>query len=173
MVVDTRRGRLTVLALTYLAAAGLAGLLLIWLLTPVGSIWDPGEPALVREARLLWQALTDARRRPFAVLGLLDLMALPLLLSARTQRLVDRGQDVGAGSIATAAMGRAAIVSGLFVAAIFACFHLVPFRIGIVARWSLVYYVCLVLAYNLAFIPAAVAAAAVAGRLGVLRPGGR
>lgn len=159
--------RLAALTAIYMAASGLAGALVIWLLTSSGSSWDPGEPALVREARLLVQALTDPRRRPFVACAALDVLALPLLLAARTHGRLRHGTPVDAVSTAGAATGLAAVVSALFLIAIVAAFHLVPFRIGIVARWSLTYYACLVLAYNLMFIPFAIAAFAVARRLGL------
>ena len=161
--------RLAAAAAIYLALCGLMGVALIWLLTSPGSAWDPNEAALMREMRVITAALSTYRQRPFALCGLAEIVALPVVFA-----LWMHGPK-GTRGVASAgrAAGRAAILAitgyALFLGAVIVTLALVPFRMTIMGSWSLAFYEFLVLAYTVAFMPTATSGFAIVRRLGLAR----
>ena len=158
--------RLAAAAAIYLALCGLMGMLLIWLLTSPGSAWDPNEAALLREIRVITAALGYYRQRPFALCGLAEIVALPVVFALWVHGPKGTRGVPSAGRAA----GRAALLAlaayGLFLGAIVVTLALVPFRMTIMGSWSLTFYEFLVLAYTVAFIPTATLGFAIVRGLG-------
>src|SRR5262245_23754574 len=147
--------RLAATAAVYLVLCGLMGMALIWLLTSTGSAWDPNEAALLREIRVITGALSSYRQRPFALCGLAEIIALPVVFALwvhgpKGARTVP---SVGGAAERTAILAMAGYA--LFLGAIIVTLALVPFRMTIMGSWSLFGYEILILAYTVAFIPTA------------------
>ena len=161
--------RLAAAIAVHLVLCGLLGLLLVWLFAGPGSVSDPGEPALLREARTIARALVYGRQRPFALCGIAATAALPIVFALWMHSPARERESARIASVA----GRAALLAfagyGLFRAAILLILNLVPFRVSITAGFALLFYELLILAYTLAFIPIATLSFFVVRRLQKVR----